>query len=115
MTDNLLAGTTATPKILSASLLPTASTDDYTVPASTSCVIKKAIACNGGGSAATLSLTITKAGGSAILVFSSLNVGAGDTVELTELTGLCLGPGDKITTTTSANTIRLVLSGVENS
>lgn len=116
MAENYLASTAAVGKILDGRTLSTVSADVYTVPAATGCVVKKGIVCNTSAAAATFTLSVTKSGGSAVVLFSAYSVLPGDTVDLTELVGLCLGPADKLSAFAgTSSAIRLLLSGTENS
>lgn len=114
---DLIAVSSMLGKILAATTLATTgATAVYTVPANTGAIVKKALVCNTTTSPATITVALTKSGGSAVTVVNAYSVGANDTVDLTELAGLCLGPGDIVTCTAgTAAALNVALSGTENS
>jgi hypothetical protein len=114
--NDLIAVTSLIGKVLSANTLTTSSVDQLAPAANHGMIVKKAIACNTTASAATLTITVTKSGGSALTIVSAYPVAAGDTVDFTELAGLCLGPSDKVSALAGTGaSINLIISGTENS
>lgn len=114
--NDLIAVTSMIGKVLSANTLTTSSVDQLAPAANHGQIVKKAIACNTSAAAATLTVTVTQSGGSAKTIISAFSIAAGDTVDLTELAGLCLGPSDKVSALAgTATSINLVISGTDNS
>jgi hypothetical protein len=96
-----------TPKKLYANKPTTTSTTLYTVPASTTTIVKNIVLCNTTSSVATITLT---AGGQTII--NTYNVNANDTVTL-DLT-LVMSAADTITGLQgTSNAISVYISGME--
>ncbi len=114
--NDLIAVTSMIGKVLSANTLTTSTVDQLAPAANHGMIVKKALVCNTTASAATLTITATLSGGSAKTIVSAYSVAAGDTLDLTELAGLCLGPGDKVSALAgTGSALNLVISGTENS
>jgi hypothetical protein len=114
--NDLIAVTSMIGKVLYSGTLGTGSGDLLAPAANHGQIVKTVTACNAGAVAAALTLTVTQSGGSAKTIISAYTIAAGDTVNLTELVGLALGPGDKLSGLASAATsINLIITGTENS
>ncbi len=115
-TQNLMNATSALPQVLVAQQLASSETTQYTGPANSAVKVSSARLTNVTGSAVTVSLSLVKTGGTAgnaNRVLSAYSLIAGDGIDLPELTGAFLGPGDFISTVASAATsVTFVLSGV---
>lgn len=114
--NDLIAVSSMIGKILFAGTLATGSGDLLAPAANHGQIVKKATVCNTTAVAATLTVTVTQSGGLTKTVLSVVPVAAGDTLDLTELAGLMLGPGDKLSALASAaTTLDVVVSGTDNS
>lgn len=114
--SDLLAATSMLPRVLAAASLGTSSTDLVAPAADHASIIKSAVASNTSASAASLTVTVTKSGGTAVPVISGYSLAAGDATPLTELIGLMLGPGDKVSALSgTASAISVVITGTDNS
>ncbi len=121
MPQNLTAITSMLPKVLySGQLAGTAGVAVYTVPASTSAIIKHGTMCNVGGASVNVSLSIVPSGGSfdgTHLLIYQFPLASHDSLPLSEyLDGANLGPGDAIYVQASvAASVDVVVTGVESS
>lgn len=116
MTDDLANATNVRPKTLATIAgLGTASATAYSVPASTSTVVRKGLVCNTSASTVNFTMRVTKNGSNTATIYSALPILPGDTVDLTEIAGFTLGPLDSFTAfASSASVLHLALSGIES-
>lgn len=120
MANNIMAAATAAPQVLVSQQLAAAETTQYTSPTSPSTAsgtkIATATLTNTSGAAVTVSLSVLKVGQTADgthRVLSGYSLAAGDSIALSELVGVFLGPGDFVSAIASAATsVTLVMSGV---
>ena len=113
---DLLAASSMLGKVLYVGTLGTSSGDLLAPATNHAQIVKKATVCNTTASPATLTITVTQSGGATKTVISVMSLGAGETVDLTELAGLMLGPGDKLSALSgTASALDAVISGTENS
>lgn len=114
--SDLLAATSMLPRVLAAAALGTASADLVAPATNRAAIIKSAVACNTTAAAATLTVTVTKSGGSTVTIVNAYTLAAGDSTNLTELVGAMLGPGDKVSALSgTASAISVVITGTDNS
>lgn len=114
--SDLLLASSMLPKVLSASVLGTGSSDLVAPAANHASVIKSAVACNTTGAAVTFTVTVTKNGGGAVTIINGLSLAGGDSTVLSEIVGAMLGPGDKVSAQASAGaSISVVITGTDNS
>lgn len=119
MAQNLLSATSNLPSVLVSQQLANTETTQYTAAAGSAVKIATAVLCNTSASLVTVSVSLVKTGGTAGAanrIMSSYALAAGDSVELTELVGSFLGPGDFISSVASAATaVSLVVTGAVSS
>lgn len=115
--SDLLAATSMLPHVLYAGTLGTSSGDIIAPAANHAAVVKSVAACNTTGSPVTVTLTVTKSGGSAVTIVSAFSLVAGDSTSFADvLAGAMFGPGDKLSALAgSGGAINLVVSGTDNS
>lgn len=115
-TDNLMDATSGLPKVLVSQQLADSETTQYTCPVNSSVKITSARLTNTSGASVTVSLSVVKTGGTAGVanrVLSDYPLASDDGIDLPELTGTFLGPGDFISAIASAATsVAFVVSGV---
>ena len=103
---------TVTPTRFATQLLTTSPVTLYTAPASTRAVIKRIAVTNITGTDATVKVTITPSGGSAITLTNSSNVAAGTSLVLNEWANMVLQPGDAFSAQAgTASALNIAASG----
>lgn len=116
MAQNLMAATTGMPKVLVTQHLAASEATQYTCPANSSARISSARLTNTSGNAVTVSVSLVKTGGTAgdaNRVLANFSLTGGDGIDLSELVGAFLGPGDFVSAIASAATsVAFVMSGV---
>jgi hypothetical protein len=120
MSTNILAQTTATPKILAqAQLSVTANATFATVPASSTWAIKSAAVYNATGTQYLMTLDVVPSGqtSAATRRLVSMNIAAGETLDLSWLfEGMVLSAGDFLAAWAgAAASLTLTITGVEAS
>jgi hypothetical protein len=99
MSSNLMASTNGAPSVLVSQQVPAAETTLYTCPTASggsSAKLAAATVVNTSGAAATIALSICKAGATAGVTnrVAQFTLPAGDSSTVSELAGHFLGPGD---------------------
>ena len=115
MAQNLMAASSGLPSVLVSQQLAATETTIYTCPAASAAKLAAATVVNTSGSAATVSISIVKTGGTAGVGnrVATFSLAAGDSTTLNEVAGHFLGPGDFVSAIAgTASAITLVLSGV---
>lgn len=92
-----------TPAVLApGSVLGTASAALYTAPAGTRAVVKRAVFSNITATSQSITVTVTRSGGSAVTIISAQAVPGNSTYLAPELSNLVLAPGDALGALSSA-------------
>ncbi|QYC54508.1 hypothetical protein PP508_gp29 [Gordonia phage Samman98] len=116
MAQNLMGASNALPQVLVSQQLASSETTQYTCPSATSVKLATATLTNTSASAVTVSVSVVKSGGtagSANRVVSAYSLAAGDSIVISELAGVFLGPGDLVSTLAgTASAVALVMTGV---
>lgn len=116
MAQNLMEAMNGLPKVLVSQQLANSETTQYTGPADSSVRISTARITNTSGSAVAVSMSVVKSGGTAgnaNRVLSAYSIAPGDSIDLAELSGTFLGPGDFISAiAATAAAVAFVMSGV---
>jgi hypothetical protein len=123
--QNLLVATSNLPQVLVSKLMEAGETTQYTCPSGTAAQmsavkIATATLCNTSAAAVSVSVSLCKNGVTTTApqfrILSNYSLAAGDSIRLVELNGAMLGPGDFISSTTSAiNTVAFVMTGTVSS
>jgi hypothetical protein len=115
-TSNLIAATSAVPQVLVSSLLTVSEATYFAVSSNNSVKVGTASLCNTSSSAVVVSLSLAKTGGSAGVanrVVSSVSLAANTTLNLDQLSGAFMGPGDFISAiAATGGVVALVLTGI---
>ncbi len=84
----------------------------YTAPPGTKAVVKRAVFTNATSTGATITVTVTRAGGSAVAIISAQPIGPNAACTAPELANLVLGPGDALGASSSvAGAVNAFASG----
>lgn len=118
-TQNLAAVTSLLPQVLVSQYVANTETTQFTGAANSGNKISSATLANTSGSAVTVSVSVVKSGGTAGAsnrVIPGYSIAPGDSVVLTWLVDVLLGPGDFISAIASAaSAVALVITGAVNS
>ena len=93
-------------------LLTTTTAAIYTCPPATKAVVKRAVFANYTALAVTITVTITRAGGSALNIITVQPIAANSAYTAPELAGMALNPGDVVNALASTlNSVNAFVSG----